>query len=68
MNSCRPVLQRPCMRNRWGEGTNMGCAEHSKGNSPAEAKMSAIIQERQRQDTEIWGIVAAFEPKNPPSK
>jgi len=56
------------MRNRWGEGTNMGCAEHSKGNSPAEAKMSAIIQERQRQDTEIWGIVAAFEPKNPPSK
>lgn len=66
MSSCPPGLKRPCMMNRWGEGS--GCAvkpPNTAAAKEAEAKVAAMIQERQRQDTELWGPPAE---KNPQKK
>ena len=66
MNSCPPGLKRPCMMNRWGSGS--GCAvkpPDTAAAKEAEAKVAAMIHERERQDAELWGPPAA---KNPQKK
>ena len=73
MNSCRPGLQRPCMRDRWGKGsgTGTGCSEKpadSAAAKEAEAILAAMIQERQRQDAELWGAPTQDPIKKPTTK
>jgi len=44
------------MMNRWGSGS--GCAERipdSAAAKEAQAKVAAMVQERARQDAELWG-------------
>jgi hypothetical protein len=46
------------MMNRWGSGS--GCSERAPDTAAAkeaEAKVAAMIQERARQDAELWGPV-----------
>jgi hypothetical protein len=52
------------MMNRWGSGS--GCSERAPDTAAAkeaEAKVLAMIQERQRQDAELWGA-----PEEPVAK
>ena len=52
------------MMNRWGSGS--GCSERAPDTAAAkeaEAKVAAMIQERARQDAELWGV-----PEEPTNK
>jgi len=57
------------MMNRWGEGS--GCSERAPDTAAAkeaEAKVLAMIQERQRQDAELWGAPTQIQdPINKPT-
>lgn len=69
MSSCQPGLKRPCMMNRWGSGS--GCAvkpPDSAAAKEAEAKVAAMIQERARQDAELWGLQTQDDTKKPTAK
>lgn len=69
MSSCPPGLKRPCMMNRWGSGS--GCAERvpdSSAAKEAQAKVAAMVQERARQDAELWGPQTQDPLKKPTSK
>ena len=59
---------RPCMRDRWGK---VDCAERTSDTAAetaarkeADAKMVAMLHERQRQDAELWGDAAAVRKEN----
>jgi len=57
------------MMNRWGSGS--GCAvkpPDSAAAKEAEAKVAAMIQERARQDAELWGLQTQEEAKKPTAK
>jgi len=57
------------MMNRWGSGS--GCAERvpdSAAAKEAQAKVAAMVQERARQDAELWGPQIQDPLKKPTSK
>jgi hypothetical protein len=57
------------MRDRWGTGT--GCTERSPDSAAtkeADAKVAAMIQERARQDAELWGPPTQDPIKKPTTK
>jgi|UniRef100_A0A6C0K738 hypothetical protein len=63
MSSCRPGLKLACMMNRWG--SNSDCSERAPDTAAAkeaEAKVAAMIQERARQDAELWGHTQIQDP------
>ena len=63
------------MRDRWGKGSGTGtgssCSEKpadSAAAKEAEAILAAMIQERQRQDAELWGAPTPDPIKKPTTK
>jgi hypothetical protein len=59
------------MRDRWGKGTGTSPSEKAPDSAAAkeaEAKVAAMIQERQRQDAELWGLPIQDPIKNPTTK
>ena len=53
------------MRDRWGKGSSPSeKAPDSAAAKEAEAKVAAMIQERQRQDAELWGAPQESPAKN----
>ena len=57
------------MMNRWGSGS--GCSvkpPDSAAAKEAEAKVAAMIQERARQDAELWGLQTQDDAKKPTAK
>ena len=50
------------MMNRWGSGS--GCTERAPDSAAAkeaQAKVAAMIQERARQDAQLWGDPTQFQ-------
>jgi hypothetical protein len=57
------------MMNRWGSGS--GCSERTPDTpaaKEAEMKIAAMIQERARQDAELWGPQIQDPIKKPTTK
>jgi len=59
------------MRDRWGKGTGAGSSEKpadSAAAKEAEAILAAMVQERARQDAELWGSPTQDPIKKPTTK